>query len=98
MKPTLPGRRLFPEVGVGAVSAIDTFPGPGPIRDLIENWSAVGWTVLRRLRREVAQAGPDDRLSALLQRAEDYMKDVTQSEEGLGSELVLCPGCGSATA
>ena len=85
------GRRLFPEVGVGAVSAIDTFLGPGPIRDLIENWSAVGWTVLRRLRREVAQAGPDDRLSTLLQRAEDYMKDVPQSEEGLGSELVVCP-------
>ncbi len=43
---------------------------------MIENFSAVGWMFLRRIRGEVADSGPDERLQELLERAEAYMKDV----------------------
>ncbi len=55
--------------------------GPGPIHDMIETFSAVGWMFLRRMRREVAEAGPDERLQEILERAENYMKDVPDDAE-----------------
>ena len=85
------GRRIFPRTGGGPISLVDTFLGPGPIREMIDNFSAVGWTFLRRMRREVADSGPDERLRELLERAEGYMKDVPIDIESTGSELVVCP-------
>ena len=70
---------------------VDSFLGPGTVREMIENFSAVGWTFLGRIRREVANLGPDERLQALLERAEAYMKDVPVDTENPGSELVVCP-------
>lgn len=84
------GRRLFPQTEE-AINIVDGFLGPGPIRETIENFSAVGWTFLRRLRKEVADSGPDERLRELLERAEVYMKDVPDDIEHVGSELVVCP-------
>ncbi len=86
------GRRFFPQSGDGPIDLVDAFLRPGPTRDTIVNFSVVGWTFLRRLRREVlADSGPDERLQELLERAESYMKDVPVGTETLGSELVACP-------
>ena len=85
------GRRIFPQTGDGPINIVDAVLGPGPFREMIENFSAVGWMFLRRMRREVANSGPDERLQELLERAEGYMKDVPVDIETPGSELVVCP-------
>ena len=85
------GHRLFPQINDGPINTVDAFLGPGPIRDMIDNFASVGWTFLRRMRREVADSGPDERLQEILERAEAYMKDVPSDVESPGSELVVCP-------
>ena len=85
------GRRFFPEASDGPINLVDAFLGPGPIREMVENFSAVAWAFLGRLRREVAYSGPDERLHELLKRAEAYMKDVPRDAQGPGSEMVVCP-------
>ena len=85
------GRRFFPQTGDGPINLVDAFLGPGPIREMIENFPAGAWMFLRHMRREVADSGPDERLRELLERAEAYMKDVPFDSEGPGSELVVCP-------
>jgi transcriptional regulator with XRE-family HTH domain len=85
------GRRIFPLTGDGPISLVDTVLGPGPIREMIDNFPAVAWTFLRRMRREVADSGPDERLQELLARAEAYMKDVPVADENASAELVICP-------
>ena len=85
------GRRFFPRIGEGPINVVDAFMKPGLTRESIENFSAVGWMFLRRMRREVADSGPDERLQELLERAEAYMKDVPVDIEPPGSELVVCP-------
>jgi hypothetical protein len=85
------GRRIFPETGDGPMNLVDTILGPGPMREMIDNFSAVGWVFLRRIRREVADSGPDERLQGLLARAEAYMKDVPIDVKDTGADLVICP-------
>lgn len=85
------GRRFFPQIGDGPFNLVDAFMKPGPTRESIANFLAVGWMFLRRMRREVADSGPDERLQELLERAEAYMKDVPTDTEPPGSELVVCP-------
>ncbi len=85
------GRRIFPETGDGPINLVDSFLGPGPMHEMIENFSSVGWMFLRRMRREVANSGPDERLQELLERAEAYMKDVPADVEDTGADLVICP-------
>ena len=64
------GRRIFSQTGDGPINLVDAVLGPGPFREMIENFSAVGWMFLRRMRREVAESGPDEHLQELLERAE----------------------------
>ena len=85
------GRRIFPETSDDPINLVDAILGPGPMREMIENFSAVGWMFLRRMRREVAGSGPDERLQELLERAEVYMRDVPVDVEDPGGELVICP-------
>jgi transcriptional regulator with XRE-family HTH domain len=85
------GYRMFGHAGDGPTNAVDVLLGPGPVRDAIENFAQVAWIFLRRLRRDVAGAGPDERLHELLERAERYLKDVPDPAEDIGSELVVCP-------
>ena len=73
------------------INLVEAFLGPGPIREMIDNFSAVGWVFLRRMRREAANSGPDERLQELLERAEAYMKDIPVEVENTGAELVICP-------
>ena len=84
------GRRFPPQTGDGPINFVDAILGPGPMRGMIDNFSAVGWVFLRHIRREVANSGPDERLEELLQRAEAYMKDVPVDDETSGSELAIC--------
>ena len=83
------GRRLFPRSGDGPINLVDAILGPGPMRDMIDNFSAVGWMFLRRMRREAADSGPDERLQELLERADAYMKDVPVDVESPGAELAI---------
>ena len=85
------GRRSFPEIGDGPINLVDKWLAPGPIREMIDNFSAAGWVFLRHIRREVANAGPDERLQELLARAEAYMKDIPVDVEAAGDCLVTCP-------
>ncbi len=84
------GRRMFPETGDGPINLVDAILGPGPIRRMIDNFSAVGWVFLRRMRSEAVNSGPDERLQELLERAEAYMKDVPVDVESPGAELAIC--------
>ena len=84
------GRRMFPQNGDGPINLVDAILGPGPIRGMIDNFSAVGWVFLRRMRREAANSGPDERLQELLERAEAYMKDIPVDVENNGAELAIC--------
>lgn len=88
------GRKLFPVSTGEAVNVIDVFFSPGPARDMIENFDEVAAQSLQRLRHEIAGCGPDERLQALLERAEGYLKDI--SPDALAgaddpSALVVCP-------
>ncbi len=85
------GRRIFPDTGDGPINLVDTILGPGPMREMIDNFSAVAPVLLRRIRREVAGSGPDERLQELLGRAEAYMKDVPVDVNDTGADLVICP-------
>ncbi len=84
------GRRIFPQNGDGPINMVDEILGPGPIRGMIDNFSAVGWVFLRGMRRAAANAAPDERLQELLERAEAYMKGVPVDAEGSGSDLAIC--------
>ncbi len=85
------GRRIFPDIGDGPMNLVDTLLGPGPTREMIDNFSAVAPVFLRRIQREVADSGPDERLRELLTRAEAYMKDFPVDVEETGADLVICP-------
>ncbi|MBT3943697.1 MAG: helix-turn-helix transcriptional regulator [Chloroflexi bacterium] len=85
------GRKLFPMFGDGPVDLVETFLKPGPIREMVDNFPAASWTFLRRLRREVTLAGPDERLDDLLRRAEAYIEDIPPDIEKPGDDLVVCP-------
>ena len=86
------GRQLFPQDADTQLNAVDLFLGPGPVRSMIANFPIVAWTFVHRMRREVANAGPDKRLQDLLERAESYLTDVPHpADEAISSELVICP-------
>jgi transcriptional regulator with XRE-family HTH domain len=73
-----PAQRLLPQAFAGdnRTNAIEVFLAPGMVRDIMENWQELAWTTVARLRREVAAAGSDRRLRALLDRAEALIADV----------------------
>lgn len=62
----------------------------GPLRALIDNWAEVAWAGVDRLRRELAHSGGDERLAAMLERAERHLADTPRPHptEVAG---VVCP-------
>jgi len=50
------------------LSALDLVFAPGLMRERFENWEEVALAVLRRLRRQIARAGPDDELHAIYEK------------------------------
>ena len=84
------GRRVFPQTGDGPINLVDAILGPGPNREMIDNFPAVAWVFLRRIRREATNSGPEERLQELLERAEAYIKDVPVDVESRDAELAIC--------
>ena len=83
---------LFPGLMALTPEAIvDLWFGPGPFRDLVENWQDVVWAGVASLRREVARAN-DDALAQLLRRAEGHAKTIPPPDPKARPELpVVCP-------
>jgi len=50
------------------LSALDLVFAPGLMRERFENWEEVALAVLRRLKRQVARAGPGDELHAIYEK------------------------------
>ena len=84
------GRRFFPQTGDDPINLVDAILGPGPVREMINNLSAVGRVFLHRMRREAANSGPDERLQELLERAEAHMKGVPVDVESSGADMAVC--------
>jgi transcriptional regulator with XRE-family HTH domain len=83
---------LFP--GMCALSPeaiVDLWFGPGPFRDIVENWQDVVWAGIASLRREVVRAS-DPSLAALLRRAERHATSIPEPDPDTRPELpVVCP-------
>jgi transcriptional regulator with XRE-family HTH domain len=75
------------------LNALDLFFGPHSLRESIENFAEVAPTFVVRLRREVAEAGADERLAALLERAEGLVRGLEPSTSAAADtgDLVVCP-------
>lgn len=84
------GRRLFPQAADAMPNAVEAFLSPGGIRDMVDNFPAIASQYLRRLRSEVAE-GSDDRLRAILARAEALLADVDLVDDPQDGDLVICP-------
>lgn len=57
-----------PDGSPGGLSALDLVFEPGLMRERFENWEEIALAVLRRLRRQVARAGPGDELHEIHRR------------------------------
>lgn len=84
--------RLFPGMAAMSPEAIvELWFGPGPFRELVENWQDVVWAGVAALRREAARAS-DPVLTALWRRAEAHAKSIPPAEQGARPDLpVVCP-------
>ena len=84
--------RLFPGLcGMPAEQIIDLWYGPGPFRELVENWQDVVWAGIASLRREATRAS-DKLLLALLRRAEAHAKHLPPPAASAQLDLpVICP-------
>jgi transcriptional regulator with XRE-family HTH domain len=83
---------MFPGLCAMSPEAIvDLWFGPGPFRELVENWQDVVWAGVAGLRREAVRAS-DPALTELLRRAEGHAKAIPPPEHDARPELpVICP-------
>lgn len=73
-------RRLAPECEhLSPEEHVDMWFAPGPVRDSIENWAEVAWAWVDRQLR-VAVNTNNQRLSALVDRAMEFLADVERPE------------------
>jgi len=63
---------------------------PGPIREALENYAEVAATIMRRLRREVADAAPDGKLQQMLDRVQRLVGPLPATTGETG-DLLVCP-------
>jgi hypothetical protein len=84
--------KLFPGLcALESEAVVDLWFGPGPIRQLVENWQDVVWAGIAALRRDAARAS-DPALTELLRRAESHAKDVPAPTLDAPYDLpVICP-------
>jgi transcriptional regulator with XRE-family HTH domain len=67
---------LFPGMcGLPPEAIVDLWYGPGPFRDMVENWPDVVWAGVAALRREFGRTA-DPHLQQLLRRAETHLKGI----------------------
>lgn len=83
---------IFPGMCAMSPQAIvELWFGPGPFRQLVENWQDVVWAGVAALRREAARA-TDPALTELLRRAETHARAIPPPEHHARPELpVICP-------
>lgn len=83
---------LFPGLcGLPPEAVVDLWFGPGPFRQMVENWQDVVWAGLASLRREAARA-TDPALVELLRRAEAHTRGIPAPEPSALPDLpVVCP-------
>jgi transcriptional regulator with XRE-family HTH domain len=67
---------------------VDLWYGPGPLREMVENWQDVARAGLATLRREATRTA-DPRLDDLVKRAEGHLKTVPRPDNGAESESPL---------
>ena len=83
---------LFPGMcSLAPADIIDLWFGPGPFRQVIENWPDVIWAGVTALRREVSRSS-DPKLLELLRRAESHVPSLPRPETPEQLDLpVVCP-------
>lgn len=83
---------LFPGMcSMSPEDIVELWFGPGPFRDVVENWQDVVWAGVAALRREVTRAA-DPSLAGLLRRAEAHARAIPAPEHDARPELpVICP-------
>lgn len=83
---------LFPGLCTMPPEAIvDLWFGPGPFREMVENWQDVVWAGVAALRREVSRA-TDSALAELLRRAEAHVRSVPEAGADARPDVpVICP-------
>jgi transcriptional regulator with XRE-family HTH domain len=70
---------------------VDLWFGPGPFREMVENWPDVVWAGVAGLRREATRTS-DPQLLDLLRRAEGHARLVPKPEvEAIPDLPVICP-------
>jgi transcriptional regulator with XRE-family HTH domain len=84
--------RLFPGMcELTPAAVVDLWFGPGPFRQMVENWQDVVLAGVASLRRDATQTA-DPQLTALLQRAELHVRGIPSPEPSAMPELpVVCP-------
>ncbi len=85
------GKMLFMAPGFDTPNMVDAFMAPGAFREMVENFDEVAWAFLRRLRAESLQAPGDEKMQALLKRAQAYLQDIPEPQISGAHELALCP-------
>jgi transcriptional regulator with XRE-family HTH domain len=83
---------LFPGMcSMSPEAIVELWFGPGPFRNLVENWQDVVWAGVAALRREAVRAS-DPALTELLRRAESHARAIPAPERDARPELpVICP-------
>jgi len=83
---------LFPGMcSMSPEAIVELWFGPGPFRDVVENWQDVVWAGVAALRREMMRAR-DPALADLLRRAETHARAIPAPERDALPELpVICP-------
>jgi transcriptional regulator with XRE-family HTH domain len=67
---------LFPGIcSLTPEKVIDLWFGPGPFRDVVENWQDVVWVGMAAFRREAARTS-DPELLKLVRRAESHLQEI----------------------
>jgi transcriptional regulator with XRE-family HTH domain len=70
---------------------VDLWFGPGPFRDLVENWTDVVWVGVAGLRREASRAC-DPRLLELVRRAEAHTRAIPPPDSQVLLDVpMVCP-------
>lgn len=84
--------RLFPGMcDLPPEAIVDLWYGPGPMRQMVQNWPDVVWAAVSNLRREASRSG-DPAILALLRRAETHLSSVPPPGKGAIPELpIICP-------
>jgi transcriptional regulator with XRE-family HTH domain len=83
---------LFPAMcSLEPEQIVDLWFGPGPFREIVENWVDVVWAGGAALRREASRFG-DPRLEQLVRRAEAHARAMPAPEPDVLLDVpVICP-------